>query len=96
MDTTHRRIELQSPADLLYLRSNASRAARQKIDLHFPPSAAPELGEDAMRKRVEELVDEYLAKTFRMAGQSVEVNGLEAAELEGLGGKEGEGEGEFF
>lgn len=57
MDTTYRKIELQSPADLKYLVANASRAARQKIDLHFPPSAAPE-GEDAMRRRVEVLVDE--------------------------------------
>lgn len=57
MDTAHRKIELQSPADFAYLQSNALRAARQKIDLHLPSSAAP-AGEDALRRRVEELVDE--------------------------------------
>lgn len=58
MDTAHRRIELQAPADLTYLKNNATKAARAKLDLHFPPSAAPESGDDAMKKRVEELVDQ--------------------------------------
>jgi kinetochor protein Mis14/NSL1 len=52
-----RKIELQSPEDLRYLVDNVSRAAREKIDLHLPPNAAPE-GEDALRRRVEELVQE--------------------------------------
>lgn len=68
MDTAHRKIELQSPADLNYLIANANHAARAKIDLHFPPSAAPESGDDAMKKRVEELVDQVLSNpttTFR-------------------------------
>lgn len=62
MDTAHRKIELQSPADLNYLIANANHAARAKIDLHFPPSAAPESGDDAMKKRVEELVDQVFTK----------------------------------
>ena len=57
MDTAHRKIELQSPADLAYLESNVRLAARQKIDRDLPVSAAPE-GEDRLRRRVEELVDE--------------------------------------
>ncbi|KAK5061022.1 hypothetical protein LTR84_007563 [Exophiala bonariae] len=35
----HRKIELQSPLDLAYLQANLSKSARQKLDLHFPPSA---------------------------------------------------------
>lgn len=35
----HRKIELQSPLDLAYLQANLSNSARQKLDLHFPPSA---------------------------------------------------------
>lgn len=57
-ERAHRKVELQSPADLAFLIANVQRAARQKIDTHFPPDAAPEGGEDAMRRRVEELVDE--------------------------------------
>lgn len=33
----HRRIELQSHADLTYLQQNLAKAAREKLDLHFPP-----------------------------------------------------------
>ncbi|RVX75307.1 hypothetical protein B0A52_00660 [Exophiala mesophila] len=35
----HRKIELQSIQDLTYLQQNLSASARQKLDLHFPPSA---------------------------------------------------------
>ena len=56
-ESAHRKIELQSPLDLQYLIANVQRAAREKLDRHLPPDAAPQ-GEDAMRKRVEELVDE--------------------------------------
>lgn len=56
-ESVYRKIELQAPADLTYLIANISRAARDKIDKHLPPDAAPE-GDDAMRRRVEQLVDE--------------------------------------
>lgn len=55
-ESTHRKIELQDPADLTYLIANVSRAAREKLDRHLPPDAVG--GEDAMRVRVEGLVDE--------------------------------------
>ena len=35
----HRKIELQSHADLTYLQQNLAQAAREKLDLHFPLSA---------------------------------------------------------
>ena len=35
----HRKVELQSPLDLTYLRDNITTVARQKLDLHFPPDA---------------------------------------------------------
>src|ERR1700761_7795548 len=39
-DPHHRKIELQSPQDLIYLQSNLIASALQRLDLHFPPSAA--------------------------------------------------------
>ncbi|KAJ9655955.1 hypothetical protein H2198_005303 [Neophaeococcomyces mojaviensis] len=33
----HRKIELQSHADLTFLQQNLAKAAREKLDLHFPP-----------------------------------------------------------
>ena len=57
MDVHHRKIDLQSPSDLIYLFDNIKSAALQKIDVAIPPSAAPE-GEDTYRSKVEELVQE--------------------------------------
>lgn len=51
----HRKIELQSTADLAYLYTNTVALSRQKLDLHFPPSANDA---DPMKERVRELVDE--------------------------------------
>ena len=68
MDTAHRKIELQAPADLAYLESNVRLAARQKIDRDLPASAAPE-GEDKLRRRVEELVDEVCHFAHSQANQ---------------------------
>lgn len=36
----HRKIELQSALDLAYLQHNIAASVRQKLDLHFPPSAS--------------------------------------------------------
>lgn len=57
MDDLHRRrIELQSPADFTYLLTNIRASAQQKIDAAYPNSAAPQQGEDALKSKVEELV----------------------------------------
>ena len=37
--------------------ANVTRNAREKLDRDMPPDAAPE-GEDAMRRRMEQIVDE--------------------------------------
>ncbi|EME80868.1 uncharacterized protein MYCFIDRAFT_46462 [Pseudocercospora fijiensis CIRAD86] len=90
-ESAHRKIELQSPADLTYLIANVSKAAREKLDKHLPPDATPE-GEDAMRKRVEQLVDEYIHQTFAAAKDSITINGMDTAELEAELAKASEGE----
>ena len=55
----HRKIELQSAADLSYLYANTVALSRQKLDLHFPPSASNDSQKpDPMKERVKELVDE--------------------------------------
>jgi kinetochor protein Mis14/NSL1 len=54
MADVHRRIELQEQEDLQYLIENVRRAAADKLNLALPPIE----GEDALRARVEELVQE--------------------------------------
>lgn len=85
VESAHRRIELQSPADLHYLRSNARRAARRIIDQNLPPAAAPDGGEeDKLRRDVEAFVEEYIKNTFTSARHSISINGLEPQATERL------------
>jgi kinetochor protein Mis14/NSL1 len=93
-----RKVELQSPADLQHLIATARRAARAKIDAAFPPSAAPKDGEvDHVRRRVEQLVDDYIMNTFEGVRRGVSVNGVDLGETMGQGvGKEGVSEGMYF
>lgn len=70
-----RKIELQSHADLQHLITTARRAARQKIDLAFPPSANG--SGDELRQRVEQLVDEYIREVFRGVKANTVVNGMD-------------------
>lgn len=91
----HRKIDLQSPADLMYLQSNLSLAATERLNLHFPPkhayathiplspsqaqNEASEIQADPMRARVEELVNEFLRKAWDGAKHSISVNGLDVS-----------------
>lgn len=100
MEATHRKVELQSPADLSYLISNTSLAARQRLDTHFPPLSNPEnhaaisgpnpaKAEFDLRKRVEELVQIYIDEVFKGVRGNVSINGLEGKDLEGVGEADG-------
>jgi len=83
--STHRRIELQSVADLIYLKNNVAHSARAKIDLHLPLEAAlreGSTGVDGMRRAVEAGVDKYIEDTFAAAKQSISVNGIDAEKIE--------------
>jgi kinetochor protein Mis14/NSL1 len=61
MDTAvsahQRKIELQSPEDLTYLLANVRRAAAERVNEAFPPVEGAQ-GEDELRNRIEELVEE--------------------------------------
>ncbi|KAI0542618.1 hypothetical protein GGR58DRAFT_453031 [Xylaria digitata] len=69
-----RKIELQVPEDLAYLVANVRRAAAARIDEAFPP--VDDSSEDELRTRIEELVNEYITKTFSLAAPNLSINGL--------------------
>ncbi|KAL8829909.1 MAG: hypothetical protein Q9191_001729 [Dirinaria sp. TL-2023a] len=80
MDPPHRRqIELQAPADFTYLLANIRASAQQKIEAAFPRSAAPQREEDALRSKVEELVQQYVTRTLEFALDSISINGQSAS-----------------
>ncbi|KAL8909312.1 MAG: hypothetical protein Q9207_000322 [Kuettlingeria erythrocarpa] len=78
MDPHHRKIDLQSPADLAYLQSNIKLAAQQKLDLAIPSAATPTNETDTFRPQVQQLVQEYIAQTLSLALPSLAINGLDA------------------
>ncbi|KAI8633522.1 hypothetical protein F5Y19DRAFT_470757 [Xylariaceae sp. FL1651] len=69
-----RKIELQAPEDLAYLVANVRRAAASRIDEAFPP--VEDSSEDELRTRIEELVNEYITRTFTLAAPNLSINGL--------------------
>ncbi|KAL9607032.1 MAG: hypothetical protein Q9167_008016, partial [Letrouitia subvulpina] len=76
----HRKIDLQSPADLAYLHTNIRSAAQQKIDLAIPPTTADtnSSDDDTFRPRVQQLIHEFIAQTLTLALPSLAINGLDA------------------
>ncbi|KAL9605669.1 MAG: hypothetical protein Q9179_001134 [Wetmoreana sp. 5 TL-2023] len=78
MDPHHRKIDLQSPADLTYLHSNIKTSAQQKLDLAIPPSVTPTDSTDTFRPHVQQLVQGYITQTLALALPSLAINGLDA------------------
>ncbi|KAL8915566.1 MAG: hypothetical protein Q9171_000131 [Xanthocarpia ochracea] len=78
MDPHHRKIDLQSPADLNYLHTNIKHSAQQKLDLAIPTSATPTNEPDSFRPQVQQLIQEYITQTLTLALPSLAINGLDA------------------
>lgn len=76
MDSQHRKIELQAPADLSYLTAQLRTAARQKLDLHLP-STGSEGEPDELRTNVEALVDAFVAQILAGMRSNISINGLD-------------------
>jgi hypothetical protein len=71
----HRRIELQSPQDLLHLQQLGKKAAQARINTAFPQTSdQPE--DDELRSRVEQLVDEFLERTYAGVRVNCTANGV--------------------
>ncbi|RDA91852.1 hypothetical protein CP533_3648 [Ophiocordyceps camponoti-saundersi (nom. inval.)] len=74
MEALQRKIELQSPEDLAYLLGNVRRAATARLDEAFPPVEGG--GEDELRNRIAELIEEFIDRTFTLASPNMSINGL--------------------
>lgn len=84
MESEHRKVELQSPGDLTYLAAQIRTAARKKLDLHLPPQ--PDTTEpDELRKRVEELVEAFVAQVLSGMRHNISINGIDVIKRGGEG-----------
>ncbi|KAH7115163.1 hypothetical protein B0J11DRAFT_540005 [Dendryphion nanum] len=93
MDTQHRKIELQSPADLVYLQNQIRALALQKLNLHLPAvpndsAAAPE--PDELRHKTEDLVNAFVAQVLEGMRQNISINGNDVVDSEQEGGAVGQ------
>lgn len=77
MDPEHRKIELQSPADLTHLTSQLRTLARSKIDQAFPPQPADATTPDELRQQVEALVDAFVAQILSGLRSNISINGVD-------------------
>ncbi|KAI5278295.1 hypothetical protein KEM52_004732 [Ascosphaera acerosa] len=90
----HRKIELQSPADLTYLYANTLAFSRDQLRSQFGPSHASQghgqsqsqngvagggssEAPDPLERRVQELVEDFVLRTFVSATSSISINGLD-------------------
>ncbi|KAG0128428.1 hypothetical protein HOY82DRAFT_671508 [Tuber indicum] len=75
-----RKIEVQSREDIRFILENLSSAARAKINHHLPPptTTTGSSDNDELRKRVEDMVMEYVQKTITLSLPSISINGLDA------------------
>ncbi|KAF2477848.1 uncharacterized protein BDR25DRAFT_299618 [Lindgomyces ingoldianus] len=85
MASEHRKIDLQSPADLTHIESQIRHAATQKLNLHLPHVSGHE--EDELRQKTEALVNAFVAQVLAGLRKNVAINGME---VEGEVGGESE------
>ncbi|KAF2796569.1 hypothetical protein K505DRAFT_373126 [Melanomma pulvis-pyrius CBS 109.77] len=80
--STHRKIELQSPADLTYITALLRTAATQRLNNALPPSPSsttPPPTPDAYRAKVSSLVDAFVAEVLQGLRTNISINGLDVA-----------------
>ena len=78
MDTSHRKIELQSTHDLTYLRDKIRSAALSKLNLHLPAVAdTSSHGPDDLRCAVEAHVEAFVSAVLAGMQSNVSVNGMD-------------------
>ncbi len=92
MQSSHRKIELQSPSDLTYLTTQIRTAARQKLDLHLPSVPSDTDAPDDLRRQTEVLVDGFVAQVLAGMRANISINGLDIVAAQPRSAGFGEGD----
>ncbi|KAF3931674.1 hypothetical protein ABW19_dt0200248 [Dactylella cylindrospora] len=83
-DADHPKVRLDSIAEYKVLLSRVEQLSRDKLAQHFPASENSNPKDEAYRKRVEELVAEYVRRTFDLANQNISINGNDIGNVESV------------
>ncbi|KAF2258104.1 hypothetical protein CC78DRAFT_572728 [Lojkania enalia] len=74
MNAPHRKIELQSPADLTYLTTLLRTTATSKLDLHLPPVTHASEPDD-LRAAASQHLDAFISQIVTGLRQNISING---------------------
>ncbi|KAK6543179.1 hypothetical protein TWF694_007093 [Orbilia ellipsospora] len=83
-DAEHPKVRLDTIAEYKTLLNRVEQLARDKLALHFPPSLNASAKDEAYRKRVEELVAEYVRRLFDIANQNISINGNDIGDVDSV------------
>jgi len=80
----HPKVRLDNIAEYKVLLNRLETVARDKLAQNFPPTENATPKDEAYRKRVEELVMEYVQRTFDIANQNISINGNDIGNVESV------------
>lgn len=81
-NSLHRKVEVQSPLDLTYLRALGTKAAQTRLNTAFPSTEES----DELHARVDALVNEFLERTYSGVRANVTVHGVDLGSGESQSG----------
>ncbi|KAG5439941.1 hypothetical protein PCANB_000223 [Pneumocystis canis] len=73
------KIPLDSIADLKYLSVNFTKTIQEKLQKHMPKNVLNN-SEDIFREKVENLLENFITRTFELAKPNIIINGIEVQE----------------
>ncbi|KAK6360736.1 hypothetical protein TWF730_006863 [Orbilia blumenaviensis] len=83
-DADHPKVRLDTIAEYKTILNRVEQLSRDKLAQHFPPSANASAKDDAYRKRVEELVAEYVRRLLDLANQNISINGNDIGNVDSV------------
>ncbi|KTW29201.1 hypothetical protein T552_01157 [Pneumocystis carinii B80] len=78
-DKSLSKISLDSAADLKYLSVNFTKTIEEKLQKHMPKNVSNN-SKDILREKVENLLENFITRTFELAKPNIIINGIEAQE----------------
>ncbi|EGX47388.1 hypothetical protein TWF173_000580 [Orbilia oligospora] len=83
-DADHPKVRLDTIAEYKTVLNRVEQLSRDKLAQHFPPSANSSIKDETYRKRVEELVAEYVRRLLDLANQNISINGNDIGDVDSV------------
>ncbi|KAK6520427.1 hypothetical protein TWF506_000684 [Arthrobotrys conoides] len=83
-EADHPKVRLDTISEYKTILNRVEQLSRDKLAQHFPPSANSSAKDEAYRKRVEELVAEYVRRLLDLANQNISINGNDIGDVDSV------------